>query len=241
MWARVRCPVRVWIPPNQNTPLLPRLPGEGLPSGVCHSHTATWLSFPMAPDPLSPAGFHGCCGLSAEVKEVPALLQVQRPQVVLKCTPSQVLWEERQVESHRASLLGSGPPVATCQEVPSELVLHCWESGEQGRKQSERPQSPIGWVTWEVGVLRDSPSLRRQLTPTAGTRGQSLLTPLSRAEPGAPSHLFCRGHKWEVTLGEKLPLTQLLTDPPAARSAVPAVEGQDPARRVRTHVILQGH
>lgn len=127
---------------SEHTPPAPP-PGEGLPRGSCHSHTATWLSFPTAPDPLSPAGLHGCCGLSAEVKEVPALLQVQRPQVVLKCTPSKVLWEEQQVESHRASLPGSGPPVATCQEVHSELVLHCWESG--GRTGSRKREATISY------------------------------------------------------------------------------------------------
>ena len=36
-------------------------------------------------------------GLSAEVEEVSALLQVQRPQVVLKLAPCQVLREEQQV------------------------------------------------------------------------------------------------------------------------------------------------
>lgn len=36
-------------------------------------------------------------GPSAEVKEVPALLQVQRPQVVLKHARCEVLWEGRQV------------------------------------------------------------------------------------------------------------------------------------------------
>lgn len=62
-------------------------------------------------------------GLSAEVKEIPALLQVQRPQIVFKCAPCEVLGEERHVWLYpglpwpalgtlRASLGGPGFGVA---------------------------------------------------------------------------------------------------------------------------------
>ena len=82
-----------------------------LVSGVCgasghHPPHACGALLPCWPSALGcscwgPRTYLGAAatGLSAEVKEVPALLQVQRPQVVLNRAPCEVLWEERQVSS----------------------------------------------------------------------------------------------------------------------------------------------
>ena len=82
-----------------------------LVSGVCgasghHPPHACGALLPCWPSALGcscwgPRTYLGAAatGLSAEVKEVPALLQVQRPQVVLKRAPRKVLWKEQQVSS----------------------------------------------------------------------------------------------------------------------------------------------
>lgn len=96
------------------------------------SPSGSWATCPRAPIPRT---WSGCQGPSAEVQEVLAFPQVQRPQVVLKRTPSEVLWEGQHVWlgpglSQPAlgppGTLPRGPgaelPVATCQVGHDELL-----------------------------------------------------------------------------------------------------------------------
>lgn len=115
-------------------------------------------------------------GLSAEVKEVPALLQVQRPQVVLKHAPCEVLWEGRQVGSLQPAL---GTP-SFC------------STAERREGPERNPLATVSLVTREMGAGGPLRGLHPPWPPTAGRRWLTHPGDLGEVHMGSPVHV-CLG------------------------------------------------
>lgn len=158
---------------------------------------------------------------SAEVKEVLALLQVQRPQVVLEGAPCEVLAGAADTAQFHLSWLqeatGEPPPGpgvggGLCRPVKWSTMNFCpsANSGEAGRRQGpERTAAGTACTTGPGGHQRGGPCLlalplcRRWLTLPGGTRNGMRLTGNASAVRPGQTHLpsthppLCRGQEWE--------------------------------------------